>query len=133
MIEITRNPIEPQAIVNKVRKSAYGAVVTFLGTIRDNSEGKKVLHLEYDAYPEMAKKKLGEVAAEIKARWGLEDVAIVHRIGRIEVGDIALVIAIGAPHRREAFQACQYAIDRIKEVVPIWKKEFYDEGSAWIG
>lgn len=133
MIEITHEAIEVQPVIDKVRKSAYGAVVTFVGTVRDNSEGKQVLYLEYDAYPEMAKKKLSEIATEIQARWDSIDVAIVHRVGRLEKGETAIVIAVGSAHRLEAFQACQYAIDRIKEIVPIWKKEFYEDGSAWIG
>ncbi len=133
MIEITHEAIEMQLVINKVKKSAYGAVATFIGTVRDNSEGKQVLYLEYETYPDMAKKKLTEIAIEIQARWDSIDVAIVHRVGRLEIGETAVVIAIGSAHRLEAFQACQYAIDRIKEIVPIWKKEFYEDSSAWIG
>jgi molybdopterin synthase catalytic subunit len=133
VIEITHEAIEMQLVINKVKKSAYGAVATFIGTVRDNSEGKQVLYLEYETYPDMAKKKLTEIAIEIQARWDSIDVAIVHRVGRLEIGETAIVIAIGSAHRLEAFQACQYAIDRIKEIVPIWKKEFYEDSSAWIG
>lgn len=133
MIEITHEAIEMQLVINKVKKSAYGAVATFIGTVRDNSEGKQVLYLEYETYLDMAKKKLTEIAIEIQARWDSIDVAIVHRVGRLEIGETAVVIAIGSTHRLEAFQACQYAIDRIKEIVPIWKKEFYEDSSAWIG
>lgn len=133
MIEITHEAIEMQLVINKVKKSAYGAVATFIGTVRDNSEGKQVLYLEYETYPDMAKKKLTEIAIEIQARWDSIDVAIVHRVGRLEIGETAIVIAVGSAHRLEAFQACQHAIDRIKEIVPIWKKEFYENGSAWIG
>ena len=133
MIEITHEAIEMQLVINKVKKSAYGAVATFIGTVRDNSEGKQVLYLEYETYPDMAKKKLTEIAIEIQARWDSIDVAIVHRVGRLEIGETAIVIAVGSAHRLEAFQACQYAIDRIKEIVPIWKKEFYEDSSAWIG
>ena len=133
MIEITSEAIKVQPIIDEVERSTNGAVVTFLGTVRDNSEGKRVLCLEYDAYPEMAKKKLSEIVKEMESRWGIKDVAIVHRVGQLKIGDIAVVIAVGSPHRAEGFRACQYAIDRIKEVVPIWKKEFYEDGSAWIG
>ena len=133
MIEITHEAIEMQLVINKVKKSAYGAVATFIGTVRDNSEGKQVLYLEYETYPDMAKKKLTEIAIEIQARWDSIDVAIVHRVGRLEIGETAIVIAVGSAHRLESFQACQYAIDRIKEIVPIWKKEFYEDSSAWIG
>ena len=133
MIEITSEAITAQPIIDRVRKKSHGAVVTFIGTVRDNSEGKRVLYLEYEAYREMAMKKLKEISAEIQNRWGINDVDIVHRIGRIEVGDAAVVIVVGSAHRLEAFQACQYAIDRTKEIVPIWKKEFYEDGSAWTG
>ncbi len=133
MIEITPGPIDVQPVIDSVEKNTNGAVVTFLGTVRDNSEGKRVLYLEYDAYPAMAKKKLAEIAGEIEAKWGIKEVSIVHRTGRLEIGEIAVVIAVGSPHRAEAFRACEYAIDRIKEMVPIWKKEVYEDGSAWIG
>jgi molybdopterin synthase catalytic subunit len=133
MIEITHETIKAQEVIDNVRTSTCGAVVTFIGIVRDNSEGKRVLYLEYDVYPAMAKKKLSEIVEEIQARWGSVNIAIVHRVGRLEIGDTAIVIAVGSAHRLEAFQACQYAIDRIKEIVPIWKKEFYEDGSAWIG
>ena len=133
MIEITVEPISIQPVIDSVRKNTNGAVVAFLGTVRNNSEGKRVLYLEYDAYPEMAKKKLTEIAGEIDSRWHIKDVSIVHRTGRLEIEEIAVVIAVGSPHRAEAFCACEYVIDRIKEMVPIWKKEVYEDGSAWIG
>ncbi len=133
LISITREPIDAQAISDRVRKDTHGAVVTFTGVVRNNFSGKRVLHLEYDAYPEMAVKKLKEIAREIGDKWGLQDIAVVHRVGRMKVGEAAIVIAVGAPHRKEAFAACQYAIDRIKQVVPIWKKEFYEDGSTWVG
>lgn len=132
MIEVTQEPIQVQSVIARATKSTGGAVVTFVGTVRNNSEGKQVLYLEYEAYPEMAKKKLQEIAAEIKGKWQLEEVAITHRLGRMEIGEISVVIAVSAAHRFPAFQACEYTINRIKEIVPIWKKEFYEEGSAWI-
>ncbi len=133
MIEITSKPISAQPVIDRVRKNSHGAVVTFVGTVRDNSEGKGVLYLEYEAYREMAEKNLKGISAEIHNRWRISDLGIVHRVGRIEVGDTAIVIAVGSAHRLEAFEACQYAIDRIKEIVPIWKKEFYEDSSTWIG
>ncbi len=133
MIEITNKPISAQSVIDKVKKNGDGAVVTFVGTVRDNAEGKQVLYLEYEVYPEMAEKKLNEICTEIHNRWKINDIGIVHRIGRLEVGETAVVIAVGSAHRLEAFQACQYAIDRIKEIVPIWKKEFYQDSSSWIG
>jgi molybdopterin synthase catalytic subunit len=132
VVEVTQEPIPVQSVIDKVTKDTCGAVVTFIGTVRNNSEGKRVLYLEYEAYPEMAKKKLAEIRAELKGKWQLEEVAITHRLGRMEIGEIAVVIAVSAAHRLPAFQACEYAIDRIKEIVPIWKKEFYEEGSAWV-
>lgn len=133
MIEITSQPISAQTVIDKVRKNADGAVVTFVGTVRDNAEGKRVLYLEYETYAEMAEQKLKEICTEIHNRWEINDIGIIHRIGRLEIGEAAVVIAVGSAHRLEAFQACQYAIDRIKEVVPIWKKEFYEDSSSWIG
>ena len=134
MIEITNRSIIEQTIIDRIRKNAYGALVTFVGIVRDNSEGKRVLYLEYETYGDMAKKKLEEISTEIQNRWGINDVDIIHRVGRIELGDTVVVIAVGSPHRLKAFQACQYAIDRLKEIVPIWKKEFYEDGSSkWIG
>ena len=134
LIEITSQSITEQAVSDRVRKSTHGAIVTFVGIVRDNSEGKRVLYLEYETYGEMAKKKLEEITTEIQSRWGISDIDIVHRVGRIELGETVVVIAVGSAHRLNAFQACQYAIDRLKEIVPIWKKEFYDDGSsAWIG
>ena len=133
MIEITREPIHPEAIIGKVRKDDYGAIVTFIGTARGTSRGKKVLFLEFDTYQGMAEKKLREIAGEIKNKWHLDDVAVSHRIGRVDIGEIIIVIAVGAPHRKEAFAACKYAIDRIKIDVPIWKKEIGEEGGGWVG
>ena len=132
MFKITKEPILAEAIIAEVNKGGNGGICTFVGTVRDNAEGKGVLHLEYDAYPAMAEKKLAEIAGEIKDKWGLSDVSIVHRIGKLEIGEAAVVIAVGAPHRAEAFAACQYAIDRIKEFVPIWKKEYFDDGEVWV-
>ena len=132
MFKITKEPLVAESIIAEVNKNGNGGICTFLGTVRDNAEGKGVLHLEYDAYAEMAEKKLADVAAEIKDKWGLDDVSIVHRIGKLNIGEVAVVIAVGAPHRYEAFAACQYAIDRIKEYVPIWKKEFFEDGEVWV-
>lgn len=133
MIEITKNAIDPQPITASVRRDSNGAVVTFLGTTRRTSMGKTVLHLEYEAYAPMALKKLREIAAEITEKWRIEDISIVHRIGWLEIEDISLVVAIASPHRKEAFQACGYVVDRIKETVPIWKKEVFEDGQVWVG
>jgi len=132
MIEITHDPLEPESITAGVRGDANGAVVTFLGATRSFTSGRKVLHLEYEAYRPMADAKLAEIVNEMRERWSIEDVAIAHRLGRLEIGEISLVIAAASPHRVEAFAACQYAVDRIKQVVPIWKKEFFEGGEAWV-
>jgi molybdopterin synthase catalytic subunit len=121
-----------EPFVRHVRRDDAGAVALFLGVVRDNSHGRRVLYLEYDAYPEMAKKKLREVADEARARWPITQVAIGHRTGRLEIGETSMVVAVSSGHRHDAFAACQHIVDRIKEVVPIWKKEVWEGGEAWI-
>ena len=133
MIEITHEPLDPEAITASVRRDTNGAVVTFLGTTRSFTGSGRVLHLEYEAYRPMADKKLGEIVDEIGERWSIEDVAVAHRLGRLEIGDVSLVVAVASPHRKEAFAACQYSVDRIKQTVPIWKKEFFEGGEVWVG
>ena len=132
MIELTYDALDPEKITAEVRRNTNGAVVTFLGTTRDNFEGKTVLTLEYEAFDEMAVKKLEEVRQEMMAEFGLEQLAISHRIGTVGIGEISLVVAVGSPHRKEGFYACHKTVDRIKEVVPIWKKEVYQDGSRWV-
>jgi len=133
VIEITDEPLDPEEITAKVRRDSNGAVVTFLGTTRDFTAGRTVLHLEYEAYRPMADSKLAEIVDEIRERWSIEDVAIAHRLGRLEIGDTSLIVAVASPHREAAFAACQYSVDRIKEMVPIWKKEFFEGGEVWVG
>ena len=133
MIEITDEPLDPEAITAKVRRGSNGAVVTFLGTTRDFTAGRTVLYLEYEAYRPMADDKLAEIVDEIRERWSIEDVAIAHRLGRLEIGEISLIVAVASPHREAAFAACQYSVDRIKQMVPIWKKEFFEGGEVWVG
>ena len=132
MIELTKKTLNPEGITARVRRDTNGAVVTFLGTTRDNFEGKAVITLEYEAFDEMAVKKMEEVRQELMDEFGLEQIAISHRIGIVGIGEISLVIAVGSPHRKEAFNACHKAVDRIKEVVPIWKKEVYQDGARWV-
>ena len=132
MIEITHQPLDPEKITSQVRKDTNGAVVTFLGTTRNNFEGKRVVTLEYEAFEEMALKKIAEIREELKARFEIEDIAISHRIGTVAIGQISLVVAAASPHRKEAFLACHQAVDRIKEVAPIWKKEVFEDGSRWV-
>lgn len=131
-IELTPNPISPEEVINKVRKETFGAIVSFVGTVRGISEGKRVQYLEFEAHPQMAEEKLRGIVKEIEEHWGIKEVAISHRIGKVKTGEVIIVIAIGAPHRKEAFEACQFAIDRLKETVPIWKKEVFEEGERWV-
>ena len=132
MIQITNSVLDPEQITAKVRKDTNGAVVTFLGATRVLSEGKRVVKLEYEAYEAMAYKKLEEIRREIQAEFGIDDIAISHRIGPVDIGQISLVVAVASPHRKEAFFACHKAVDRIKEIVPIWKKEVFEDGSRWV-
>lgn len=132
MIEITHQPLDPERITAQVRKDTNGAVVTFLGTTRNNFQGKRVVQLEYEAYEEMALKMLEQVREEIMAEFAIEDIAIAHRIGTVDIGQTSLVVAVASPHRRAAFLACHKTVDRVKEIVPIWKKEVYEDGSRWV-
>ena len=132
MIVITHEELSPDQFTSLVRRDTNGAVVTFLGTTRDTFEGRKVIRLEYEAYEEMAYKKLEEIRQQLKAEFGVEDVAIGHRIGVVDIGEISLVVAVASPHRGEAFNACHEAVNRLKHSVPIWKKEFYEGGEHWV-
>ena len=130
---ITPDPLVPEEVTARVRGPANGAVVTFLGTAREQTLGNRVLHLEYEVYEEMAVKRFRDIFRELEERWGVTDAAIAHRYGRLEIGEISMVVAVATPHRKEAFAACWYAVDRIKEIAPIWKKEFLENGAIWVG
>ena len=130
---LTDRPLDARAVEELVADPGSGALVTFVGTVRRTNEGREVDYLEYEAYPGMAEKKMAQIAEEIRQRWGLDRVAIAHRLGRCEIGEASIVISVASPHRREAFEACHYAIDRVKEIVPIWKKEVWRDGAVWIG
>lgn len=133
MILLTRDPLDEQAITATVCSHQNGGVVTFLGVTRNQTDGRKVLRLEYEAYPGMAEKMLEQISLEVKNKWEFTECSIAHRFGRLEIGEVSLVVAVGAPHRAEAFAACAYVVDRIKENVPIWKKEFFADGETWVG
>ena len=126
-----REPVDVRALEARVAGVANGAVLTFVGQVREQSRGRTIAYLEYDAYVPMAEKMLGRIAAEAAERWGAE-VAIEHRIGRIALGEPSVVVCVGSPHRAEAFEACRWCIDTLKETVPIWKKEVCPDGSFWI-
>ncbi|HLS35043.1 MAG TPA: molybdenum cofactor biosynthesis protein MoaE [Bacillota bacterium] len=130
---LTDKPIDLEVVKAKVVRPEAGAVAMFTGIAREFTNGKRTLFLEYQAYVSMAEKMLAQVGEEIKEQWGNVDVAIAHRTGRLDISEIAVVIAVSTPHRKEAFAACEYAIDRIKEIVPIWKKEHWEDGTKWIG
>jgi molybdopterin synthase catalytic subunit len=133
MVIITRKMLYPNAITRIVRKETNGAIVTFMGTTRKISEGKEVLYLEYECYESMALRKLEEIKNDISEKWRVEQIAIAHRFGRINIEGISLIVAVGSPHRMEAFQACMEIVDRIKQDVPIWKKEVFADGEVWVG
>ena len=132
MILITKETLEPQKITESVKHTSNGAVITFLGTTRNISLGRPVLHLEYEAYIEMAKHELEKIVQAVHQKWEIKDVSIAHRFGKVGIGDISLVVAVGSMHRAEGFAACQYIVDQIKETVPIWKKEVFQDGGIWI-
>lgn len=131
-VRVTSEPITQDPVVQSLDRKIHGAVVTFMGTTRRFTGDRTVQYLDYEAYPEMAEEKLRQVAGEVKAKYGIEDCSIVHRIGRLYVGETSLVVAVASLHRREGFDACLYAVERIKEVVPIWKKEVWDAGAEWV-
>jgi molybdopterin synthase catalytic subunit len=133
MIRLTHDPIDFAALTESVRSDQAGAVVLFLGTVREMTAGRQTTALDYEAYPEMAQTKMRELLDEAYARWPLLGAAIVHRLGRLELGDISVALAVSAPHRHQAFDAGRCLIDRLKEVVPIWKKENWADGTTeWV-
>jgi molybdopterin synthase catalytic subunit len=124
-------PIDLAELVARVGGPGFGAIATFSGTVRDSFEGRRVLHLEYEAYEAMALKVLGEIGAALRSRFDVGRLAIVHRTGRLEVGETSVAIAVSAPHRRAALAACDLAIERLKAELPVWKKEFFEDGAVW--
>ena len=131
--QLTEEPINVTDVMNKVIQREAGAVTLFVGTVRELTNGKKTLYLIYEAYEEMAVKKLAQIGREIQEKWSGADVAITHRTGKLDISDIAVVIAVSTPHRKDAYEANRYAIERIKEIVPIWKKEHWENGEEWVG
>jgi molybdopterin synthase catalytic subunit len=133
MVELTRGDIDYNALTERVRRSDCGAVVTFLGTVRDLTGDRSTVALDYDAYPGMAEKKMADIESDVRAHWPVGDIALVHRLGHLGVGEVSVVVAVSCPHRQQAFEACRHAIDRLKELVPIWKKENWADGtSEWV-
>jgi molybdopterin synthase catalytic subunit len=129
--ELVRAAIDAEALVGHVRAGQDGAIVTFDGFVRNESHGRETSYLEYEAYESMAIGKMKEIAAQIHEKFAIHRVAIVHRLGRLEIGDTSVFIAVSAPHRGAAFDACRFAIDTLKRTVPIWKKEYFADGAVW--
>jgi MoaE-MoaD fusion protein len=130
---VTADPLSLDAAVAEVGAERAGAIATFSGTVRKSSRGREVTHLEYEAFTEMAEDIMAGLATVLKQRYDLHEIAIHHRIGRVEIGEPSVVIAVSAPHRHDALAACRDAIDELKETVPLWKKEVYEGGEQWIG
>jgi molybdopterin synthase catalytic subunit len=129
--ELVREAIDAEGLVRHVRAGQDGAIVTFDGFVRNESHGRETSYLEYEAYESMARGKLKEIAAQVHEMFAIHRVAIVHRLGRLEIGETSVFIAVSAPHRGAAFDACRYAIDTLKKTVPIWKKEYFADGAVW--
>jgi molybdopterin synthase catalytic subunit len=124
--------IRPEALLSAIGSPADGAVALFLGTVRDTNRGRLVEHLEYEAYEAMAEAEIERIVRDARGRFAVSGVEVVHRLGRLEIGEIAVAVAVAAPHRDAAFEACRFVIDAVKHSVPIWKKEVWDGGEVWI-
>ncbi len=133
IFEITREPIDKLGLENRLLTGAAGAVVTFDGTVRDHTKGRRVVSLQYEAYGPMAVKEMRRIGAEIRERWPeVERIGVIHRFGELKISESSVVIVVTSAHRRVAFEACRYAIDRLKQTVPIWKKEVFEDGEEWV-
>lgn len=131
-VELTRAPINAQEIVARLKAPGDGAVVVFDGIVRQQSGGRDTLYLDYEAYEPMALRALRGIVAELRARFSVDGVALVHRLGRLQIGETSILIAVSAPHRAAAFDACRHALERLKRSVPIWKKEYFADGAVWV-
>jgi len=132
MIEIVNRPIDVLRVYESVLDPAAGGIDIFVGTTRNVSDGKGVEWLEYEAYEPMALRQMQSIVEEVRKKWPVKRIAVVHRIGLVPIGEASIVIAVSAAHRREAFEACRYIIDTVKTTVPIWKKEHFDDGESWV-
>jgi molybdopterin synthase catalytic subunit len=131
VVELLRAPIDVDRL--HAVSAGDGALCLFVGVVRNENGGRPVRYLEYEAYEEMALPLMRQIAEEVRGRWPVTEVRLVHRLGRLEIGEASVAVAVASPHRAEAFAACRYAIDTLKARVPIWKKEYYADGSAWLG
>lgn len=132
MIKISDKPIDIQACIDAVQSERAGAIDVFIGTVRNHNNAKEVVRLEFETYDVMAVKKMEELASQAYDRWDIEKIVMIHRKGVLQIGDVAVVIAVSTPHRVASFEACQWLIDTLKTVVPIWKKEIYESGEEWL-
>jgi molybdopterin synthase catalytic subunit len=133
LFEVTAEPLSVDALVRTVLTEGDGAVVTFVGTVRDNTDGRRVIALEYEAYGEMAVSEMRLIGVEMVRKHGLHGIAMRHRTGKLQIGETSVVIAASSSHRAEAFAACSEALDLLKERVPVWKKEYFEDGEVWVG
>jgi len=131
IVALVRERIQTAEISARLKAPHDGAIVVFEGIVRNESRGRRTLYLEYEAYEEMALKQMAAIAAEMRTKFGLDSVALVHRLGRLEIGETSVLIAVTSPHRSEAFEACRYGIDTLKRTVPIWKRESFEDGAVW--
>jgi len=133
MVRLTHEVIDYRSLTEQVRRHDCGAVVTFLGTVRDLTGDRITVALDYEAHPSMAEKKMAEIEADTRRQWPIGEIVLEHRLGHLSAGEISVAVAVSCPHRAQAFEACRYAIDRLKELVPIWKKENWADGtSEWV-
>jgi MoaE-MoaD fusion protein len=132
MVVITRDPIDAQKVARELLRGEDGAICVFEGVVRNNSKGKRTLHLVYEAYESMAFKKLEEIGQFVRQAWDIDRIALIHRLGHMDIGETSVAVIVTSAHRRAAFDACHYAIDKLKKVVPIWKKEFFEDGEIWV-
>ncbi len=132
MVEITDNPIKIDKVIKSVTSENAGAIDVFIGTVRNKTKGKAVVKLDFEAYEPMAIAEMQKIVNIAKQKWSIEKIAVVHRVGLLEIGDVPVVIAVSTPHRKDSFDACQFVIDTLKETVPIWKKEIFEDGEVWV-
>lgn len=131
-IQLLDTPLQIQTCQDWISSPGTGGIVHFVGTVRNQTQGKPVVRLDFEAYKPMAVSEMRKIAAQVQERWNAEKVLIHHRVGSLDIGEIAVIIAVATPHRKAAFEACQFAIDTLKETVPIWKKEIFEDGEVWV-
>ena len=132
LVLISEREINPTEVTNLVKSKSSGAINVFIGTVRNSTKNREVVRLEFEAYEAMAIKEINKIVEQVKQRWQINGIAIHHRVGSLEIGDIPVVIAVSTPHRQQGFEACQFAIDTLKMTVPIWKKEIFADGEEWV-